>query len=600
MATILKNKKSTTGSPYVYYTVDATPSDRTATSVKIAVKITSHLAETSSTLGATYDLTCYLTFNGTEYSIKIKDNESWSGTTKHTKTKKITVKNLSPSASVIENITFRALGYNDSSDRAGYTTKTACSDLTIPIGHVNPTDAYFTIEEAEPSLIEAGIPNDLFVANLSNKKFTVGATFYDDATMQKVWILNQSISTRTTINSNDNPAIGYFNFQEKIMRRGYNGIEPNKVPIRIAIYDSLDGAISLPPQTSTQSDYFYDFAYYDKLLLNEQTSKVRRFGQTTGNVRANLYGQFFRGVLGNKDQTGTYKPTIKYKIWSGNEEPTTYNYTIPSDNITTKTEYVQASGVYQDTIYYYKLVNGNYETLIYEVDYYVGDPIEDEVYTLNHSFEVEDYEIGSNVETDVNYFNPELSYKVKFQLSDNFTTYESLEKTINVGKATWTEYRDRVDFEKITVKGKEIKENNVITTGISSSSTISNTNEMKVNFNKSVSVGNKLTLSNGMVLIGKDVSKVKVSSQCYFSGNLTRGDRISINLMKNYNFTDSTYEQQISTSQMVVYGTLGSISTAESVIDVAEGDLICLLARNRTSGTGTIYHVGTYLTVEAI
>ena len=594
MATILKNKKSTTGSPYVYYTVDATPSNRTTTSIDISIKITSNLASSSSVLGATYDLTCYLTFNGTEYSIKIKDNESWSGTTKHTKTKKITVNNLSPSASVIENITFRALGYNSSSDRAGYTTKTACSNLTIPIGHVNPTDAYFTLEESEPSLIEAGIPNDLFVANLSNKKYTIGATFYDDAEMWRVWVINVGTNISSAYGT-DNPLTCYFNFQEKPMRRGINGVNTDKVPMYAIVFDSLDGSTALKPQDNEY--YYYDFVYYDKLLLNEQTSKVKRFGQTTGNVRANLYGQFFRGVLGNKDQSGNYKPTIKYKFWSGSEEPTTYNNTIPSENIVVSSDYVQASGVYQETIYYYKLINSEYTKLIYDVDYYVGDPIENEVYTLNHSFEVEDYEIGSNVETDVNWFNPELSYKVKFQLSDNFTTYESLEKTINVGKATWTEYKDRVDFEKLTVQGKEVKENNVITASLSASASISGTGGQKVIFNKSVIAGNRLSLSNGNVVIGKGISKVKVSAEIYFSGSLTAGDRVNFNVYKNYD-TDNAI--QITTSQLVVYKTLGSVSSIPVLIEVEEGDTICLVARNRTSGTGTIYYLGTNLTVEAV
>ena len=594
MATILKNKKSTTGSPYVYYTVDATPSNRTTTSVDLTLKITTRLAESSSVLGATYDLTCYLTFNGKEFSIKVKDNESWSGTTKHTTTKKITVPNLSPSATSLTETTFRALGYNSSSDRAGYTTKTACSDLTIPAGHVNPSDAYFTLEESEPSLIAAGIPNDLFVANLSNKKYTIGATFYDDAEMWRVWVINLGTNFSSAYGT-DNPLTCYFNFQKKPMRRGINGVNSDKVPMYAIVFDSLDGSTSLKPQDDEY--YYYDFIYYDKLLLNEQTSKVKRFGQTTGNVRTNLYGQFFRGILGNKDQSGNYKPTIKYKFWSGSEEPTTYNNTIPSENIVVSSDYVQASGAYQETIYYYKLINSEYTKLVYDVDYYVGDPIEDEVYTLNHTFEVEDYEIGSNVETDVNWFNPELSYKVKFQINDNFTIYESLEKTINVGKATWTEYRDRVDFKKLTIKGEEIKENNVITASLSSSLTISNTNEMKINFTESVSVGNKLTLSKGSVLIGKGITKVKVSGEVYFSGSLTAGDRVNTNIFKNYN---KDGEEQITTSQLVVYKTLGSVSSIPILIEVKEGDTIDLLARNRTSGTGTIYYVGTNLTVEAV
>ena len=52
MATILNNKKSTYGSPYCYYTVEYTnTANRTATSVDITFKVTSHLAYQSSTFG---------------------------------------------------------------------------------------------------------------------------------------------------------------------------------------------------------------------------------------------------------------------------------------------------------------------------------------------------------------------------------------------------------------------------------------------------------------------------------------------------------------------------------------------------------------------
>ena len=463
MAIILNKKKSTTGSPYVYYTVEATPSNRTTTSVDLTIKITSNLASSSSVLGSTYDLTCYLKFNNVEFSIKIKDNESWSGTASHTKTKTITVPNLSATATSLTGTTFRALGYNSSSDRAGYTTTTACSDLTIPAGHLNPSDVYFTIQETEPSLISAGISNELFVANLSNKKFTVGATFYDGATMQRVWAFNQSTSNLASVTTTSNPATLYYNFKEKTLRRGFNGINPDKVPIRIIIFDSLDGATSKPASDEGSQYYFYDFAYYDKLVFNNQNTKAKRNGQTTGNVRLSIVGEFFRGVLGNKDQTGSYKPTIQYKYWKqGTTEPSTYGFTIPSGNINVSSTYTLATGTYQDTIYYYKLVNGQYQKLIYEVDYFVGNTIEDNVYVLKHNFKVENYEVGSNVETASNYFNPEYAYKFKIKVSDNFTTSE-IEKEVPVGIATWTEYKDRVDFQKLTIQGFDIQSTKTVT-----------------------------------------------------------------------------------------------------------------------------------------
>ena len=43
MAKILSNKKSTGGSPYAYYSVEATSSNRSTSSVDITITVTSNL-----------------------------------------------------------------------------------------------------------------------------------------------------------------------------------------------------------------------------------------------------------------------------------------------------------------------------------------------------------------------------------------------------------------------------------------------------------------------------------------------------------------------------------------------------------------------------
>lgn len=595
MATILKNKKSTTGSPYVYYTVDATPSNRTTTSIDISIKITSKLASSSSTLGATYDLTCYLKFNGTNYSFKIKDNESWSGTTNHTYNRTITVNNLEPSATSITGIKFWARGYNDSSDRAGYTTTTNCSNLTIPIGHTAPSDVYYTMEETVQSVLDAGIPHDTIVANLSRKKFTIGATFYDGAIPARYEVYNP---IRFSFKDNpNNPDEVIYPFDEKTIRMDTYRNTNTEIPIGVRVWDNLDTFAWNDNISDFENFNLYSFLVYEKLFFNETNTTIKRRGQTTGNVRVNLNGQMFRGVLGNKDQSGTYKPTIQYKFWKKNEdEPETYDYTIPSDSIEVNTEYIKAT-TYDPEALYYEKVGDNY--VLFNMSYFIGNNnFEDkEVYTRKSTFKVSDYEIGTDDDTLPNHFNPDFAYNVRFKISDNFTTYVSDIKSISVGVATWTEYRDRVDFKKLTIKGEEIKENNVITASLSASASISGTGGQKVIFNKSVIAGKRLFLSNGNVVIGKGISKVKVSAEIYFSGSLTAGDRVNFNIYKNYDTDNSV---QITTSQLVVYKTLGSVSSIPVLIEVEEGDTICLVARNRTSGTGTIYYLGTNLTVEAV
>ena len=54
MATILNNKKSSGGSPYCYYTVTATVSNRTANGATISGNIAAHLASSGSSLGTGY------------------------------------------------------------------------------------------------------------------------------------------------------------------------------------------------------------------------------------------------------------------------------------------------------------------------------------------------------------------------------------------------------------------------------------------------------------------------------------------------------------------------------------------------------------------
>ena len=93
MATILSSKKSTYGSPYAFYTVELTYSNRKETSVVVSYKITSKLQYEESWMG--YALTANLTVGGTKSgAIKIKDNTVWSGTAAHTVSGEFTVTGL--------------------------------------------------------------------------------------------------------------------------------------------------------------------------------------------------------------------------------------------------------------------------------------------------------------------------------------------------------------------------------------------------------------------------------------------------------------------------------------------------------------------------
>lgn len=277
---------------------------------------------------------------------------------------------------------------------AGVTSK-GSKTFALDQLHKLPDEVTFDILEVNEELINAGVSNDTFVKDLSIKSFNISGNTYDNATIKEYGILNRIVPYGTTTL----PLIIDFSQNEILTDLTY----VTKVPITGRIIDSYDTA-------GYSETLLFDYIPYNKINLIETSTIVKRNGQTSGKVKLNVNGNLYNGIVGNVDQT-TYKPTIKYKFWqTGTEEPTNYDYEIPSDNITIE----------------------------------------------NGVFNVSNYEIGSSVETDINWFNPENAYKIKVYVKDNFTSYESQEKSIAVGEATWTEYKDRVDFKRITVKGNDI------------------------------------------------------------------------------------------------------------------------------------------------
>lgn len=400
MATLLNEKKSTGGDPYAYYTVNATASDRTATDVKIVVEVISRLSSSQAFLGtgATYGRDGYITLLGKEYKIPLKaTNERWSGTTKHKAYSGELTIEIEGSKSQIENIKFRVSPTGSASgnyNQAAALKSTSCSNLYIGIGHEKPSNVSFTITEKNQKLIDAGISNETFVNNLSIKEYNISATLHDGASVS-----NYNIVNRVYIESSKvTPFQIDYSISDILLWQ-----ETGKVPIRAIVDDNMNASGS---SSSAANPNLYDYIPYTKIGLIEAATNARRNGQTCGRVKLNINGNFYNGSIGNVTQT---KPTIKYKYWKlGDTEPTTYDNTIPSNSIN---------------------VTGN-------------------------NFVVNNYEIGSSVETATNYFNPELAYRVKIYVEDNFTNYTSQEKTIPIGEATWTEYKDRVDFKKITIKNK--------------------------------------------------------------------------------------------------------------------------------------------------
>lgn len=284
--------------------------------------------------------------------------------------------------------------------------------------------AYIDTQIEELNLTNYGITGNVFVNQLSKKRITL-TNLVTNKTPDKYYIQNGSENYGPKTSN-----IFTINWLNKnIITKTYSGnIVPNLIA-RIVF---------------TDNNYAYeDFGIY-QTFINYQTPQfiptattVKRNGLISGKVLLNVTGTYYNGEVGNVNQGGTYKPTIKYKFWKTTEtEPSTYNNTISSSNIS------------------------------------VSDGV----------FSITDLEIGATSGT--NYFDPNYSYKIKLYVEDTFVAVNSsisdeVEKDLTNGVPVWTEYADRVDFEKITTR-KIIADN--IDSG---TETITNASAgTQVNFNK--------------------------------------------------------------------------------------------------------------------
>ena len=136
--TLLSEKKSTAGSPYMFYTVEVTPSNRTATGVTISLTVKCHLqySESTSGTGITYTAGLYVGDSWRELQLK-SSSDSWSGTTVHTKSTSFTVTGLSATTTSLTGIKFRVVKKVSGSTvtTGGYLAETSVSNITIPVGN---------------------------------------------------------------------------------------------------------------------------------------------------------------------------------------------------------------------------------------------------------------------------------------------------------------------------------------------------------------------------------------------------------------------------------------------------------------------------------
>ena len=535
MATILNNKKSTYGSPYCYYTVEYTDTtNRTANTVDITFKITSHLAYSSSSLGSNYTLKGQLYLNGAWSSnIAIKNTgTSWSGTTPHTATATLTVSNLASTDTTIENVKFKVT--SSASDKASGLDATKCSDITIPIGHTPPLLTAYTMTEASSSPVYNVVANNVIAENLSIKQFVVTYELFDDATINRVGIYNDIYPYSTTTYSISGNQVTYnIDFSQISL---FKDETTNKIPIVTRMLDDPYDTMGVYPSFYTPD--LYTYIPYTPPTIIESNVVTKRAGQLTGEATLSLDGTYYKStdVLNQSNNI-----VVGFKYWENKENPdipASYT-TIPSTSVT---------------------INND------------------------GTFSVSSYTMGND-------FDPEKSYRILVKVSDAYKSYELSEpKSIAVGDALWTEYKDRVDFKKITIKGNEILYKSIITANAKTAQTLSTTNWTKVPVQLTNSVGDKLEISNDGIKVLSD-GYVYVSANILFTSGTT-ATRRGLSIYKN--------DTQITYCNIKGDTTYTGASITPLLIPVSANDIIYLYAINQGASGSVISTNDTYLNVEVV
>lgn len=274
---------------------------------------------------------------------------------------------------------------------ANYTCGNASASGTLQLTqlHQPPEITDATLVENNAKLTNLSVPNDTIVQYLSNKKFTVSAT-YDDAIISNCSIYHNNVLIGT---STTNEVVVDFSKVSELITTETNGT--HYVGLTIAVTDSKSGY-------STRIFNFPVIKYTRPSIEATSTTIKRKTGNgtvLTDNIAIlNFVGTCYRGddVIGNANI-----PTVQYKIWNGTEPDYTTLTTPNTANITIS-------------------------------DYQINNII----YTNVYNYKIKIYDIFVDTET--------------------ITNYKS--SKVPTGKSVFSEYKDRVDFVKVTINNNDIAE----------------------------------------------------------------------------------------------------------------------------------------------
>lgn len=153
-------------------------------------------------------------------------------------------------------------------------------------------------------------------------------------------------------------------------------------------------------KTSGVAEIPYEVTPYAKPNLVPTSSNIKRHGQLTGKVKLNLVGSFFNQSINNIAN----KITLKFTYWKkGETEPTTY-YDIPFN-------------------------------------------------ATDNNIALYDWNVVKNG-TEITDVNKDFAYYFKIRATDHFNKQSEMLLLCPVGEYLWAEFKDRVDFKNITIKGQ--------------------------------------------------------------------------------------------------------------------------------------------------
>lgn len=297
---VLNNKLSNGISPYAYYTVEASYSNRTATTVDISVTVTTNLRYNQSSLGngSSNGINAYFKFNDVQYGPLVLKSTSdiWSGTTKHYKSATYTVKNLSTSTSSIS-IQFKTdrtgskAGTTDKSDGC-WLSWTTCSSLSIDTGTKYIPNMSLALQEHETNPIWYNMSNTYAwfdwsctndsVDSISQLQVTYGAvggsetTIYSDVSGKsgsfQVTGLSGNIQYEVTIYGKSADGIWSVGASSVIFKTYSDPINISSITIASLLPTSVTVSV-VPSTTNNLEQYVYMLFSSDDVLLSTIYSK---------------------------------------------------------------------------------------------------------------------------------------------------------------------------------------------------------------------------------------------------------------------------------------------------------------------------------------